>query len=582
MTTLRGALRRMISLAFATALLGGGASAALAPAAAAPAERETTTYVDCSASRSGDGTKQAPLNNLDHLAGHFGPGRQVLLKRGTTCEGTVIIDDSGTASKPTVLGAYGEGAAPVLDGQGSPTHRRSAVEVDNQSHIIVQDLTVRGGWFSNVSVESHDGYAMQGITVQRLTVEENAWQGGPNDVTDNFWVMGVGGVVVMPCTASSTISDVLIDRVEASQQHYAGVQVGYHQLYPYSDFEAGIARDGYSVPTCFDEESPRYPYVSPKTGIQGAVISNSQLHDNDAMGAGIFGATDVLLRGNDLYRNGSGVGNPKNTMNGTGAWWDTTENVTAEWNNAWGNRVGWTGNDGTGLDADRNTENSIIQNNYLHDNGGYGASVIAAYGDASATIRHNLIMNNGTHNPDASPDVMVSTYASRAEDGTTVTGQVDGLWIYGNTILRDEGRGKAAAIRLQSRYRTGTPISIVNNILSRGSGGTIYSFTGASAAEVDVVSHNLVSSDGQFGPAEDIEGTPVFRSTAREGMAWPTGAAFRLHPHSPGIDTATAYDATVLPGAAASTSGMVDLAGARVPDEDGFAVGADTRSVPAG
>lgn len=36
-------------------------------------------------------------------------------------------------------------------------------------------------------------------------------------------------------------------------------------------------------------------------------------------------------------------------MNGAGAWWDTTQNVTAEWNNAWGNREGWTGNDGTGL-----------------------------------------------------------------------------------------------------------------------------------------------------------------------------------------------------------------------------------------
>ncbi|RZH99903.1 right-handed parallel beta-helix repeat-containing protein, partial [Staphylococcus aureus] len=100
------------------------------------------------------------------------------------------------------------------------------------------------------------------------------------------------------------------------------------------------------------------------------------LHDNDAMGIGVFGATDVVVRKNDLYRNGSGRNpNPtpgSNTMNGAGAWWDTTQNVTAEWHNAWGNRGGWTGNGGTGLDADRNTVNSVIQNNYLHDNANYG------------------------------------------------------------------------------------------------------------------------------------------------------------------------------------------------------------------
>lgn len=81
-------------------------------------------------------------------------------------------------------------------------------------------------------------------------------------------------------------------------------------------------------------------------------------------------------------------------MNGAGAWWDTTRNVTAEWNNAWGNREvdrqRW-----HRPDADRNTVNSVIQNNYLHDNANYGVSVISAQNKASATIRNNVIAGNG-------------------------------------------------------------------------------------------------------------------------------------------------------------------------------------------
>lgn len=534
-----------------------------------------TTHVDCSSSASGDGSIDHPVNGVDKLDKAFGPGKRVLFKRGTTCRGTVVVNASGTNHARTLIGAYGQGKAPILDAQGSATNQRSVIEVDDRSHITIQDLTVRNGWFSNISVETHNGHVMEGITVQRVAVEENAWKGGPNKVTDNFWVMGVGGVIVMPCSARSAIKDVVIDQVEASRQHYAGVQVGYHQLHPWSDYEKGIKRDGYMVPTCFDQESKPYPHVSPVTGIQNAVISNSSLHDNDAMGAGIFGATDVLLRNNDLYRNGSGIGNPGNTMNGTGAWWDTTRHVTAEWNNAWGNRVGYRGQDGTGLDADRNTKNSIIQNNYLHDNGGYGASVIAAYGDASATIRHNLMVDNGTHDPDRSSDIMISSYSSPTEDGRSVTGQVSGLWIYGNTIHRDQGKGNAPGIRLQSRYRPNTAISIVNNIVNRPGRGGIYSFQPTDAAEVDMVRGNLVSTDGTFARTQDVEGRPTFLSTARDNMNWPKGDSFRLAATSLGARNAVGYDNATLPGKAPTARGATDLWGTTIPEKSGFAIGAD-------
>ena len=497
--------RTAVTLALFGALIGGAPGAVAAPTASATT---TTTYVDCSAPTPGRGTETSPLNSLTQLKSAFGPGRKVLLRRGSTCVGTVVINASGRAGADTLLGAYGAGKAPVIDAKASVRNRRSAIEVDNKSHFVIQDLTVRNGYFNDISVEAHNGEHITGVTIQRVTAQQNVWTGGANSVTKNMWVMGVGGISVMPCSAKAQISQVTINKVEASHTQYAGVQLGYHQLYPWSDFEAGVARDGYSVPTCFAADAKPYPHVTPRDGIKNAVIANSSLHDNDAMGIGVFGATDVVVRKNDLYRNGSGRNpNPtpgSNTMNGAGAWWDTTQNVTAEWNNAWGNREGWTGNDGTGLDADRNTVNSVIQNNYLHDNANYGVSVISAQNKASATIRNNVIVGNGRTFGSA-PEIMVSSY----DDGSGIPGQVSGLWIYGNTIFRASNKGDGAGIRLQAPFTTDAKVGIVNNIIRVN--GAPYSF--------DANGNQAVGRPGNVISLIRIPTGPVTSTVCR---GWPT------------------------------------------------------------
>lgn len=571
-----------LRLACAGTLATVGIAGVSVPAAAQDETAQPhVTYVACEAAEGGDGTQDHPFNDIKDLEGKgvFGPGKQVLFKRGCSFTGNIRVEASGAEGNPTVIGAYGKGDRPIIDGQGSVDNQRAVIEAQDKSYVTVQDLHVKGGYFNNVYVNAQKGQTVKGITVQRLKIEENNWKGGAqNDgfKVDNFWVMGVGGVIVMPCSASAHVEDVLIDQIDASKQHYAGVQVGYHQLYPWEDFanKKQPVRDGYMIPGCFDAESPKYPLVSPVDGVKNAVISNSKLVDNDAMGVGIFGATNVLLRNNDLSGNGSGpVGrNPKpgmNTMNGTGAWWDTTENVTAEWNNAFGNKVGWTGNDGTGLDADRNTKNSIIRYNYLHDNGGYGASVIAAYGDASTAIHSNIIANNGSDT-----DVMVSTYRSQKEDGKWISGQVDGLWIYGNTIYRADGKGGASGIKLQTSYAPNTPVAVVNNIIRRADGGRALAYANNnSARNVTVREKNLINSgDGVQG---DIAGEPTFLGTNLTND-WPTGEIMRLSPQSLGAKDASAYTEKLLPGIpAANIAGHRDFWGKQIPTAGAFAVGAD-------
>jgi hypothetical protein len=66
----------------------------------------------------------------------LGPGNQVLLKSGSAWKGTLTLKGAGRADRPILVGRYGKGKLPVIDGNGG----RRAVLLENPSCIIVQDL----------------------------------------------------------------------------------------------------------------------------------------------------------------------------------------------------------------------------------------------------------------------------------------------------------------------------------------------------------------------------------------------------------------------------------------------------------
>ena len=56
------------------------------------------------------------LSKLNSFFPHLRPGDSVLLKRGEVFFGSLTISQSGTASSPIVVGAYGNGNKPVISG----------------------------------------------------------------------------------------------------------------------------------------------------------------------------------------------------------------------------------------------------------------------------------------------------------------------------------------------------------------------------------------------------------------------------------------------------------------------------------
>ncbi|MFA7232119.1 MAG: hypothetical protein WC071_12685, partial [Victivallaceae bacterium] len=84
----------------------------------------TVYYIDYTTGNNANlGTISEPWQTsmpVQQKAANFSPGDQILIKRGTTMypDGwTLSLASSGTSSEPIVIGAYGTGEAPVIDGR---------------------------------------------------------------------------------------------------------------------------------------------------------------------------------------------------------------------------------------------------------------------------------------------------------------------------------------------------------------------------------------------------------------------------------------------------------------------------------
>ncbi|WP_433439979.1 hypothetical protein [Nonomuraea sp. CA-141351] len=129
--------------------------------AGAPAQAATTTgtkyYVNCSsgndsASGLSSSTAWRTLEKVNSIV--FKPGDSILFRRGTTCQGVLKPQGSGTADNPIVIASYGTGARPAIVGGGA----RAAVFLHNVQGWEIRELDI-----SNAA--TRDGNARAGIYV---------------------------------------------------------------------------------------------------------------------------------------------------------------------------------------------------------------------------------------------------------------------------------------------------------------------------------------------------------------------------------------------------------------------------------
>jgi hypothetical protein len=82
---------------------------------------------------------ERPWKTLDKVnAQTYGPGARILFRAGQAWKGQLHPKGSGSREAPIVVGRYGEGARPLIDGGGS----EAAILLENQSGWRLEHLEV--------------------------------------------------------------------------------------------------------------------------------------------------------------------------------------------------------------------------------------------------------------------------------------------------------------------------------------------------------------------------------------------------------------------------------------------------------
>ncbi len=127
----------------------------------------------------GSGTASAYATVADINAGHFQPGDQILLRRGEVFREQLTVPSSGTAGRTIVLGAFGSGADPLLNGS------------------------------SLLSNASFSPYPLASSTLYSITPNNNLATGGTRNYRQVFSASANSNTVKIKLTAASTASWVI-------------------------------------------------------------------------------------------------------------------------------------------------------------------------------------------------------------------------------------------------------------------------------------------------------------------------------------------------------------------------------------
>jgi len=113
-----------------------------------------TTYVDPSASFTGDGSFSSPYKSWSYV--QWRTGNTYLQKRGTISNETISIGAGGTKDAYLVVGAYGEGERPRIE-----THEKVAIKLSDKSYVHIKDFKIKTTgqlkYYHTTGIYGHNG-----------------------------------------------------------------------------------------------------------------------------------------------------------------------------------------------------------------------------------------------------------------------------------------------------------------------------------------------------------------------------------------------------------------------------------------
>ncbi|KAJ5965080.1 Pectin lyase fold/virulence factor [Penicillium vulpinum] len=393
-------------------------------------------YFDGSATSNGDGTQSSPYNSLASIPNlPLSPGDNILLKRGTTFAGPLLLNKSGSAGSVITVSAYGDvsQSKPIV-GAGTALN---SVLIQGASFVTVQDLNITNPGDNTtprrgVYVYAADAGRVQDITLQRLYIHDvRGWM--PSTTTTGIatgkYANASGGIVIE--AAGST-----------TPTYFDGLVIQDNEI-------RSVDRQGIYTWTnwCQREELAAFwktLCLKPWAASSGLVIQRNRLYDIGGDGIVVKGNNDAEVLNNTL------VGfNQRSQSPNAGLWTANSVGSVFRYNTVSG---GKTTNDGMSYDVDHSTSGTLFEYNVSHDNEG-GFFLFCPYDKPTQnfTIRYNLSIND------------------RARIFQICAGALVGGKIYKNTVFI--GDGLSPYIVTEATTAT-LDVQLTNNIFRKEGSGT--------------------------------------------------------------------------------------------------------------
>ena len=393
--------------------------------AGALAFSKSNHYLDCSAgSDSADSlTSQTAWRTVAKASSYtYQPGERLLLRRGSRCDGMLWPKGSGTEQAPIHLGAYGQGALPIIAGGAES----AGLRLSDQQYWEIENLEVVGGSPYGI----HIGGAVPVMRHFRITNVV------VHDVSGTPLTKDSGLVVIAPDDkAKSRFDDVILDGVTA---------------YDTSEW-AGIIVNGSGFDSA--DGQGRGEHIE---------IRNSMVHDVAGDGILLARVSHGVLEHNVAWYTGM---QEKETIGTPNAIWEwMCRDCRVEYNE--GYFTDSPGVDGGVFDIDYGDENNLLQHNFGHDSQGYCISVFGAEGTSGnsvhSEIRHNTCIHNGRSPRLSKRQGAIFLY-------TWNRGKLDGVEIANNTIFWDPPV-RVAAFQSTAEFTGNMPNRFADNTIVAASG----------------------------------------------------------------------------------------------------------------
>ena len=405
-------------------------------------------------------------------------GGSILLKAGSVWNGEQLSvkNAKGSEANPIVIGSYGEGAKPVINGQGanwasstSTKEELAAVHIKNCENIVVENLEITNwdetatpgsGWtygqssklLSGLVVENRDAGELSNVVIRNNEIHDvNGKMAGGAD-------KGAGGLIVLVTGDGANHSG----KVES---WYNGLTIEGNEVYKVCH-EAIYMESVWASRTLVGGTSSDTGYQNAGNGkwigSSDVVIENNYVHDVAGDGIVPINTTDALVQYNLIDNAADTNWDYSANVNHAALWtWDS-DNVTFRYNEAFNSSKDSAGeamlpgtNDSMAFDFDYGVQNCLYEYNYSHDN--YGGFLMLCPGPGATVnniARYNLSINDGRY--DGAPMIRVGggKYGS------------NGVQVYNNTMYWEGNGGYAAALAPASDWEGSvvTDVSIFNNI----------------------------------------------------------------------------------------------------------------------